>query len=66
VIVIDEVGQTTSRSEDTDYDGSLDAKNAYLADGRLGSRERTRTRRQADRWIIYDGNTPDASRGRRN
>jgi hypothetical protein len=57
LIVIDpKSGQTASRAEDTDYDGTLDAKNAYLPDGRLASREEdTNQDGKPDRWLVYDG-----------
>jgi hypothetical protein len=49
-------GQTLSRSEDTDYDGTLDAKNTYQPDGLLDAREEdTNQDGKPDRWLTYDG-----------
>jgi antitoxin component YwqK of YwqJK toxin-antitoxin module len=57
-ITIDaKTGQVLTREEDTDFDGTLDAVNTYLPDGRLKERaEDTNQDRKPDRWLIYDGN----------
>src|SRR4030095_1941964 len=56
VIVDPKSGQTVSRQEETDFDGKLDAKNAYLPDGRLASREEdTDADGKPDRFLTYDG-----------
>ncbi|HTO08067.1 MAG TPA: hypothetical protein VMR86_13545 [Myxococcota bacterium] len=56
-ITIDpKTGQVLTREEDTDYDGTLDAVNTYLPDGRLKDRaEDTNQDGKPDRWIIYNG-----------
>ena len=57
-ITIDpKTGQVLKREEDTDYDGTLDAVNTYLPDGRLKERaEDTNQDGKPDRWLTYDGN----------
>jgi antitoxin component YwqK of YwqJK toxin-antitoxin module len=57
-ITIDpKTGQVLTREEDTDYDGTLDAVNTYLPDGRLKERaEDTNQDGKPDRWLTYDGN----------
>ena len=50
----DHSGQILSRSEDTDYDGSLDAENRY-EDGRISERiEDTNGDGSPDRWTSYE------------
>ncbi|HTO54451.1 MAG TPA: hypothetical protein VMR50_13790 [Myxococcota bacterium] len=56
-ITIDpKTGQVLTREEDTDFDGTLDAVNTYLPDGRLKERaEDTNNDGKPDRWLTYDG-----------
>jgi antitoxin component YwqK of YwqJK toxin-antitoxin module len=56
ILIDPKSGQTLSRSEDTDYDGTLDAKNTYQPDGLLDAREEdTNQDGKPDRWLQYDG-----------